>query len=345
VRHLRISVAAAVAVVALAASSQAQGLTPGLFARYLDGLRQDLGIPGLSAAIVQDGSIAWDGGFGLQNVAQAIPATRDTPYPLLNVSEIIGAATLLQQCVDYGDAEITDRVVRWWPAFSEPSTTLGQVLSHVTASGTYQYNSARFGAMGEVVRECVKQPYAKVVATQVFERLAMTRSVPGREVTAPPTSTLFSASAVNAYSNIVQQMAVPYRVDSSKRATRSDYTSPPVSASTGLITSAYDLAKFDAALGDAVLVSSGLLALSWQPGANRPTGLGWFIGSYNGERVVWHYGMARDAYSALIVKVPSRRLTLVLLANSDALGSSLSTSQPDVTQSVFAKLFLKLFIG
>ena len=77
-RHLRISVAALVAVVTLAASSQAQGLTPGLFARYLDGLRQDLGIPGLSAAIVQDGNIVWDGGFGLQNVALAIPATTST---------------------------------------------------------------------------------------------------------------------------------------------------------------------------------------------------------------------------------------------------------------------------
>lgn len=336
---------AVVAVVALASSSQAQGLTYDLFARYLDGLRQDLGIPGLSAAIVQDGKLVWDGGFGLQNVAQALPATRDTPYPLLNVSEVIGAATLLQQCVDFGSAEVSDRVVRWSPAFPESTTTLAQVMSHVTVSGGYQYNSARFGELSEVVRQCGQQPYAKVVATQVFERLAMTRSVPGREVTAPPASTLFAASAVNAYSNIVQQMAVPYRVDSSKRATRSDYTSPPVSASMGLIASAYDLAKFDAALGDGVLVSPGLVSLSWQPAANRPTGLGWFVGSYNGERIVWHFGVARDAYSALIVKIPGRRLTLVLLANSDALGSSLNTTQPDVTQSVFAKLFLKLFIG
>lgn len=199
--------------------------------------------------------------------------------------------------------------------------------------------------MSEVVRECVKQPYAKVVATQVLERLAMTRSVPGREATVAPLSSFFTTSAVAAYSNILQQMAVPYRVDSSKRATRSDYSAPPVSASTGIIASAYDLAKFDAALGDSILVSSGLVALSWQQGANRPTGLGWFVGSYNGEKLVWHYGVARDAYSALILKVPGRGLTLVLLANSDALGQNLSTSQPDVTQSVFAKLFLKLFIG
>lgn len=332
------------AALALVPSSQAQGLTTGLFARYLDGLRQDLGIPGLSAAIVQDGAIVWDGGFGQQNIAQAVPATRDTPYPLLNISEIVGSATLLQHCVDYGDAEVSDRVVRWAPSFPETSTTLAQVLGHVSAAGTYLYDSARFGRMSEVVGQCVNQPYAKVVATQVLERLAMTRSVPGREATVPPASSLFSTSAVTAYTNIVQQMAVPYRVDSSKRATRTEYTSPPLSASTGLIASAYDLAKFDAALGDAVLMSSGLLALSWQQGANRPTGLGWFVGSYNNEKLVWHYGVAKDAYSSLILKVPGRRLTLVLLANSDALGNSLSTSQPDVTQSVFAKLFLKLFV-
>jgi CubicO group peptidase (beta-lactamase class C family) len=345
VHRLRISVAVVIAAIALTPSSEAQGLATGLFARYVDGLRQDLGIPGLSAAIVQDGAIVWDAGFGHQNVAQAVPATRDTPYPLLNISEIVGSAVLLQQCVDFGDAELSDRVIRWTPNFPEQSATLAQVLGHVSASGTYQYDSARFGRMSEVTRECVKQPYARVLATQVLERFAMTRSVPGREVTALPASAQFSASSVSAYSNIVQQMALPYRVDSSKRATRSDYTPPPLSASTGLIVSAYDLAKFDAALGDGVLISSGLLAQSWQQGANRPTGLGWFVSSYNNEKVVWQFGVARDAYSSLIVKVPGRRLTLVLLANSDALGSSLSTSQPDVNQSIFAKLFLKLFVG
>jgi hypothetical protein len=79
-------------------------------------------------------------------------------------------------------------------------------------------------------------------------------------------------------------------------------------------------------------------------GSLRPTGLGWFVQNYNGEQLVWHFGYAPDAYSSLILKVPSKRLTLILLANSDGLSADFNLSQGDVTASVFAVTFLRLFI-
>ena len=111
-----------------------------------------------------------------------------------------------------------------------------------------------------------------------------------------------------------------------------------------MIASAHDLAKFDAALSVGALVSEDLLSEAWQQSPGRPTGLGWFVQTSDGEKLIWNFGIARDAYSSLILKVPSRGLTLILLANSDRLASSLSTAQPDVTQSIFARLFLKLFV-
>jgi hypothetical protein len=59
---------------------------------------------------------------------------------------------------------------------------------------------------------------------------------------------------------------------------------------------------------------------------------------------VWHFGKNTDAYSSLLLKVPGRDLTLILLANSDGLSSSFGLSNGDVTTSVFAKLFLNLFV-
>ena len=77
-----------------------------------------------------------------------------------------------------------------------------------------------------------------------------------------------------------------------------------------------------------------------------PTGLGWFVQRYNGERVVWHFGLRRDANSTLIVKLPARGLTLILLANSDGLvGPPYNLADGSVTSNLFASLFLRLFLG
>jgi hypothetical protein len=88
------------------------------------------------------------------------------------------------------------------------------------------------------------------------------------------------------------------------------------------------------------------LSLAWENAGAVPTGLGWFVQHYNGERVVWHFGLKRDANSALIVKLPSRGLTLILLANSDGLvGPPYNLSDGSVTSNLFASLFLRLFLG
>jgi len=57
--------------------------------------------------------------------------------------------------------------------------------------------------------------------------------------------------------------------------------------------------------------------------------------------VVWHFGVVKDAWSSLIVKVPSRDLTFILLANSDGLSAPFALENGDITTSVFARLFLK----
>ena len=43
--------------------------------------------------------------------------------------------------------------------------------------------------------------------------------------------------------------------------------------------------------------------------------------AYNGEPIAWQFGVVEDGYSSLIVKVPNRKLTLILLANSDGLSA------------------------
>ena len=95
-----------------------------------------------------------------------------------------------------------------------------------------------------------------------------------------------------------------------------------------------------------MLLESSTLSRAWEPVGSLPTGLGWFVQRHNGERVVWHFGLARDAYSSLVVKVPGRGLTLILLANSDGLvGPPYNLADGNLSSNLFASLFLRLFVG
>ena len=44
------------------------------------------------------------------------------------------------------------------------------------------------------------------------------------------------------------------------------------------------------------------------------------------------------------MKLPSRRLTFILFANSDGLSSTFQLDAGDVTRSLFATLFLRLYL-
>jgi CubicO group peptidase (beta-lactamase class C family) len=140
-------------------------------------------------------------------------------------------------------------------------------------------------------------------------------------------------------------MAKPYSVDSRGRMVPTTLEPTGVDASFGIVSSVRDLARFDAALSHNLLLDPPTRQGAWtQAAAHLPTGLGWFVQNYNGNLVVWQFGVVADAYSSLIVKVPHRGLTFILLANSDKLSTPFALEEGDVTASVFARLFLRIYV-
>ena len=117
----------------------------------------------------------------------------------------------------------------------------------------------------------------------------------------------------------------------------------------GLISTVRDFAQFDLALKKGVLLRPETLAAARRPpldanGRPLPHGLGWFVQAYRGETIVWQFGVAPNASSSLVVTVPGRGSTLVLLANSDGLAKPFALTTSDVTVSPFVRLFLGLAV-
>jgi CubicO group peptidase (beta-lactamase class C family) len=349
VRTIRTLFVALAALTAISPVARAQGNLPvSLFERYLEALRQQSGIPGLSVAIVQNGRVVWDGGFGHQDVEALIRTSADTPYPVADLTQTLSSTVVLQECLDHRYLELSDRVSRWNPEFQDHNTTVAQLMSHSSPAGGFKYDPDRFAALTGVADQCANSRYVRLLTEQIFEPLRMMRSVPGIDVLDPlsPHRRWINASTLDRYAAILRELAVPYKVDSRGRVTRSSLPSGTLSAAGGVVSTVRDLALFDAALDDGILLNPNTRARAWETSGAIPMGLGWFVSRHNGERVVWHFGLARDAYSSLIVKVPGRNLTLILLANSDGLaGPSYNLADGNLSSNLFASLFLKLFVG
>src|ERR1044072_7706611 len=112
-----------------------------------------------------------------------------------------------------------------------------------------------------------------------------------------------------------------------------------------------DLAKFDTAIDHHVFLKKETQEKAWtnfvsNSGQRLPHGLGWFVTDYRGIKLIWHYGHWGTGFSAIYLKVPEKNLSLIMLANSEALADhQFQVDQGDITNNVFACNFLRSFVS
>ena len=329
--------------------SSAQSFDYTIFERTLEALRIEAGIPAISGAIVQDGTVAWARGLGRQDLEGNVAARTDTPYAIGALAQTLGSTVLLRKCVDQSYLETTDRVIRWTPTYPEPETTVGELLSHTAPDKTFRYAPSRLSPLTGVIEECAGRKYPQLLSQELFDLLAMINSVPGQTLNAPSSDdvAMFEPGRLARYADVLRQIAIPYRLINRRPVRNAELSPARIDFAQGVVSSVLDLAQFDRAFDTGYLApATRVLALSqaFANGLPLRTGLGWFVQPYNGEPIAWQFGVVENGYSSLIVKVPNRRLTLILLANSDGLTAPFGLDAGDVTASIFARAFLRTFL-
>jgi len=325
------------------------------FESRLDSLRQALRIPGLALAIVRDTTILSARGFGLADVEGKRPVTADTPFNIASVTKPMSAIVALR-LVELGRLDL-DRELMTYTGFEElcrdtrdegglffkdfecdqHPMTLRHVLS-MSVNGTpgtrFFYNPVIYSWASRPMMEVTTEPFSSLMSRYVFEPAGMTRSarihrqLPLRE-------------------DLARDLALPYHLDDSSRVVRSDVEAGHIDgAAGGVIASAIDVARFDIALTQGRLITAASRKMMWMPGkspagATLPYGLGWFVETVNGEPVVWHTGLWEGAWSAIYLRLPNRRLSLILLANSDGLRWDNALDEAAIVRSPFARIFLE----
>jgi len=320
------------------------------FQDYLEALRTQAGIPGLSASVIGYNQTAWERAFGKQDNERAIATRTDTPFQLDGLTQVLTSAIVLR-CLEEGELSLDDPLGKFSPGTVDANITIRQALSHTSADQVFRYRLDRVDALAPAIAACTGNPFVESFARRLG-LFSMRDSVPGSNVVqlAPTSSANLTSSMLDQYRSVLGRLASPYAVDARGVASPSRYVATTLTPSSGLISTVQDVGQFVLGLRTPrLIVSTETLAMAWRPGlgANSqplPHGLGWFVQSYNGETIVWQFGVSSGASSSLIVMVPGRGLTLVLLANSDGLSWPFPLASGDLTVSPFGRLFLGLFV-
>lgn len=298
------------------------------FARRTDETRAALRIPGLSMAVVRDGKLVMARGLGTSDA--------ETIYPIGSITKTF-TATLMLQLAEEGRLDLDHDVARYVDWEVPADVRIRHVLSHTSEGtpGTRFAYSSRFNWLDNVVEAATKENFRELMIARVLKPALLTNTLPGEER--------------EGYAESIAGLAAPHRVEKDGTVVRSKYPPMALHSSSGLSSTVTDLARYSIALDEGRLLSAAARERAFVPanapgGAPFPYGAGWFSQMVGRERVVWHTSWWPDAYSGLLVKVPAKKLTLVLLANTDTLVSP-QNGTANVLLYPIANDFLRTFLG
>ena len=308
----------------------------------LETLRQLLKIPGFSAGIVRDQQLVWAKGFGFADLEEQVEATPGTPYHLASLTKPFTAA-IIMQLVEEGTLSLDDPVSAYGVQLESLGIIRVKHLLSMTSRGNpgegYHYDGYRYSLLSQVIEGATGRSFQALLAERILEPLGLRHTVPSR----------MGLAGFEGYdvSSVYEQLASPYTLDQDYEVIGGQYPDH-FSAAAGLISTVEDLAKFDTAMDQDLLVSPETKAIMFAPtistdGSELPYGLGWHSQSYRDSDLVWHWGHW-DSISTLILKVPDENITFIILANTEYLSRPYDLGAGDVLRSPVALAFYKTFI-
>jgi len=341
------------------------------FEAYIDSMLAKSQVPGAAVAVVQNGEVVYQQGFGVRELGGSDPVTPDTLMMIGSITKPM-TATMAATVVDAGDVAWDTPVVELLPSFAVADPELTKRLSLRNAfcactglpqrdpeflfnSATltperlitsvrdfpltaplgeqFQYSNQMFGIGGYAAAAAADPEetdlfaaYVTAMQQRLLDPLGMRRS----------TFALDEVLATNDYARPHGlDLAGAYHPVSLEDDERHVLSVAPAGA---LWSSAAEMARYlqmelagGVAPDGARVVSAANLDATWQSQVTIPTpnnpgvppefvstaqgyGLGWVIGNYRGQPLLWHSGETLGFHAQTAV-LPDADLGLVVLTN------------------------------
>lgn len=310
---------------------------------YVRAEMQKQQIPGLSLAVVRDGKIVKEQGYGLASIELNVPASAATVYQIGSVTKQFTAVGVLL-LVDDGKIALDDAIGKHLSDLPEAwrAVTVRQLLTHTSAIKSYtelpnfaeltikpvtprkilesvaalpiqfapgakwQYSNTGYVLLGMLIEKGSGKGWGAFLRERIFAPLGM------------------NDTRANVGSEIVKNRADGY----TRRAEgigRADYIhqSWPYSAG-ALLSTVGDLAKWQIAMAERKLLKSATWDAAWSPvvladKTTYPYGFGFTLDAQNKRKRIAHGG-AIPGFLSYGARYPDDNLAIVVLTNSNSNG-------------------------
>lgn len=322
------------AICILVAPCLAQDRTAAVDA-YIQSEMRQANIPGVSIAVIRDGSIVLAKGYGLANVEHQVPVKPETIFQSGSTGKQF-TATLIMMLVEQGKIALDDKLGKFFAEGPEAwrNITIRHLLTHTAGTTDYppdfdmrrdyteaellrraaalplafqpgqrwSYSNVGYLTLGLVISKVTGKFYGDLLQEQIFAPLGMT------------TARIISET------DIVPNRAAGYQLVQGQLKNQ-QWVSPTMNttADGALYLTVLDMAKWDAALYTEKLLKKPSLDMMWTPvrlndGNMQPYGFGWQINNVRGHRLIEHGG-AWQGFRAHIARYVDDKLTVVVFAN------------------------------
>lgn len=324
------------------AAAHAEGSRIAQFVSGLDSIMAGLRIPAMEAGVMKGDSILLEKGFGVPSNAV---------FRVASITKTF-TSTLIMQLVEKGKLNLDSRISEYGLDLGNPDITVRELMTHTSEEkpgSWYAYNGYRYGRLGPIIEKVTGKPYYQVLMENIVKPLNMYSTAPGDSLTHYFGYIETHRNMWDFFETAHARLVRPYALDSLGRPQEAVYLDE-FGAFGGLATTVGDLMKYSAAIDRNTFVSAATQKLIFTPnrtadGKLTPYGLGWFVENYLGVDFYWHYGQTSPGESGLFIKVPSKRLTVVVLANTDKLSTPFPLGDGDLFMSPVGELMYRCFIA
>ncbi|MEX2112813.1 MAG: serine hydrolase domain-containing protein [Pirellulales bacterium] len=317
-------------------SSEARGQVDATIDAFLKEYR----VPGLSAAIVVDGQLVYEHGYGLADIENQVPATPLTMYRLASISKMF-TATAAMQLAEQGKLDLAAPIQKYVPSFPEKQGTITAelLLKHQSGIRHYRGDEVRsvvfYNRVGDSLGifqddALLFAPGEKFSYTTYGYNLLGTaiEGASGEEYVAYVQKHILEPCGIESMRADNPNLIIPHRaagyrlhgtgasaelrndfmVDVTNKIPGGGWCGPPG-----------DLARFAIALMDGRLVETATLERMWTPqatttGKQTDCGLGCFISDSDGQRRISHSG-GQPKVSTFLVFCPEEKTAVALMCN------------------------------
>lgn len=295
-------------------------------------------IPGLSIAVLRDGKVIKNTGYGIANLELQSPASRDTVYEIGSISKQF-AAEAVMLLVEDGKIDLDNPITNYLPDNAPniwQKITVRNLLNHTsglkdwteikefsyrreysaeqfidlvksfplqfTPNETWLYSNTNLPLIGIIVARASGTSFENFVTERIIQRLNL------------PTIRFRHQE------DIVENRATGYVLRNNVLKNGEPFRPEIVAPSGGILASALDLAKWWQAILQGHIVKPASLEQMLSPtklnnGTTVAHGFAFFTDTFNGQKTIQHFGSTVGGFGSIVRYYPKEKLTLAVIGN------------------------------